>query len=452
MHRLRQINRYQRAVLLLLVAVCLIILPSSQALAYTGTDYNSFLGKTPFYDPDAAVAAVCAGGATVTALTGNDNEQQAYNFFIQNGLSPIQASAVVGNLMDESHVDPTEMQIGGDSNNPNDAGSGGWGIAQWTPGGKAIQIAQSLKITSPIYELSTQLAMVWGEMGGTGLTGVQDWVKSLQGMTDLNQATQFVEAELEEGGIANSGVTNPPQDDGYLLNREGDAQSVLSKYGGASGNSGSTTSSSSNCSSSTVNCSSSTATSTTSSVSSSNLSQTRQNIVCNAQKELATWKAEPNYNSPYPDFIYAATGFLKYTDNNYEEWCADFVSWIYNQAGYPFSGGLDGGWRQPSVVSIQVLGQQNQNFHWHPESSGYTPQPGDLALHYDPSQANPWYHINIFVSSSGGESNYIGGDQGGNGTPDYAYGSQHPASGSVVSLDTFSGYYSDNIVGYVSPD
>ncbi len=41
----------------------------------------------------------------------------------------------------------------------------------------------------------------------------------------------------------------------------------------------------------------------------------------------------------------------KYTDTTLEYWCADFVSWVYAQAGSPFTGGLSGGWRIPGVDS-----------------------------------------------------------------------------------------------------
>ncbi len=166
------------------------------------------------------------------------------------------------------------------------------------------------------------------------------------------------------------------------------------------------------------------------------LSQTRQQVVCLTQQELSLWQSQAEY--PHPS--YAATGFLKYSDNNYEEWCADFVSWVYNQAGYSFSGGGSGGWRLDGVSSIQALGEQNQSFHWHDSSSNYTPKPGDIAIHGSG-------HVNIYISSSNGLSEYIGGDQG-----DGPYGTQNPPSGSIVSTETESGYYSGGITGYVSPD
>jgi N-acetylmuramoyl-L-alanine amidase len=180
-------------------------------------------------------------------------------------------------------------------------------------------------------------------------------------------------------------------------------------------------------------------------VTESGLSAVRQSVVCLAQQELALWKSKPGYGQPYPNFPYAKTGYLKYTGNGCngppcEEWCADFVSWIYNQAGDPFTGGESGGWRLPAVSSIHDQGLKNDKFHWH--QGGYVPKPGDIAIHYDSSKSAPYYHVNIFISSSGGQSHYIGGDQG---PPPYP-------GGSIVSPEDLPGYFSDNIVGYVTPD
>lgn len=47
-------------------------------------------------------------GSTTAPLQGNDNAEKAFNFFVTNaGFTPIQAAGVVGNLMQESGVNPT---------------------------------------------------------------------------------------------------------------------------------------------------------------------------------------------------------------------------------------------------------------------------------------------------------------------------------------------------------
>ena len=161
------------------------------------------------------------------------------------------------------------------------------------------------------------------------------------------------------------------------------------------------------------------------------LSQVRQNVVCLAIQELNTWKSQPGYPW-HGNNTYAESGYLKYSQNRREQWCADFASWLYDQSKYPLRPGS--AWNIAYVPNIQAVGQENKNFHWHPES-GYTPKPGDLAIHGAG-------HVNVVEKVSGSSVTYIGGDQG---NPDYP-------GGSVVSEGTVSGFHSDGITGFVSPD
>jgi hypothetical protein len=64
-----------------------------------------------------------------------------------------------------------------------------------------------------------------------------------------------------------------------------------------------------------------------------------------------------------------------------EAWCADFVSWVYREAGHPFSGGVDGGWRLPGVAGLRSWLEQNGI--WHGRGGGDTPQPGDVVAFGD---------------------------------------------------------------------
>ena len=64
-----------------------------------------------------------------------------------------------------------------------------------------------------------------------------------------------------------------------------------------------------------------------------------------------------------------------------EAWCADFVSWVYREAGHPFSGGVDGGWRLPGVAGMH--GWLVANGIWHERGGGDTPQPGDVIVFRD---------------------------------------------------------------------
>lgn len=168
-----------------------------------------------------------AGGIT---LSGSDNIEKSWNFFVGQGLSNAQTAGVLGNIQQESHFDPTLMQRGGDSQNPDDAGSqngsSGWGLVQWDPGTKVNDLASANNITGPIYELSTQLQLVWAEMSGTSPTGVKNMVAGLKNITDAQQAATYFNTKFE-GGTDPGGV------------RGNNAIKFLQRYGnGDAGNSG----------------------------------------------------------------------------------------------------------------------------------------------------------------------------------------------------------------------
>jgi len=430
--------------ILILMLLVPLLFPLSASAQYTSQSQLFREGIYYFNSTGGENSNGCSNGNI--SLLGSDREQEIWNYFIGKGLSPVWAAAIVGNLEQESGFDPEESQSGGNSQIPSTAVNVGWGIAQWTTsaGDQGVNpvtsAAQTYHITTPIYTLSTQLNIMWAEMTGSSPTGYTDLVSGLNQQASIFQATQFFEGAFEEGfPAALSGG-------GQLNNRVKYAESAYNEYSGST-----TTVLSSGCGTST------TTTTTTASVNCNNtsgvqssLSPTRQKIVCIAEQQLALWESKKGY--PYP--AYAASGFLDYSLGVYEQWCADFASWVYNQAGVPFSNGNDG-WDLAGVPDIVNQGQTNPNFSWHPSGSGYIPQPGDLAIYNENGQTDA--HVNIFISYSDGVATYIGGDQG--NPPDGVYGGNvtttppNPPSESNVSTQIFSGYWGDgSIIGYVSPN
>jgi hypothetical protein len=89
-------------------------------------------------------------------------------------------------------------------------------------------------------------------------------------------------------------------------------------------------------------------------------------VACNAEKEWSLWQSGS---------ISHESLLNTYTDGApYEEWCADFVSYVYKQAGYPFTQGEADGWDESNANLVQ-----NDGFTIHQANSGYIPQPGDVA-------------------------------------------------------------------------
>jgi hypothetical protein len=99
----------------------------------------------------------------------------------------------------------------------------------------------------------------------------------------------------------------------------------------------------------------------------------------------------------------------KYSDGIREPWCADFVSWVYKEAGEPYSNPHSGSWRIPGTVTLREYYQANGRFK--PADSGYTPQVGDIMLYDRPSRFGQ--HVNFVVKNDAGVITTVGGNERG---------------------------------------
>ena len=80
-------------------------------------------------------AAKPAAKAPASSTT-NPNEQAVWRALRASGFDSAHAAAAMGNMKDESGFDPQIIQGGAHSTRPADAGGGGYGLVQWTPGQK----------------------------------------------------------------------------------------------------------------------------------------------------------------------------------------------------------------------------------------------------------------------------------------------------------------------------
>ncbi len=192
-----------------------------------------------------------------TVLTGSSRAIQAYNFFIQNGFTSIEAAGIVGNMIYESEgVNPEQIESDGTSQTP--PAYGGWGIVQFTPGTKAILIAQAANVTTPIYELSTQLQLVLDQLNGTA--GNEN---ETQAKTDLQAAANIPDATT----IFMNDYENPyaPDAASSISTRIGDALKLAAAVQSGSSGSQPVSQTTSTASSPSSQCSSPGSTTTTSS-------------------------------------------------------------------------------------------------------------------------------------------------------------------------------------------
>ncbi len=114
-----------------------------------------------------------------------------------------------------------------------------------------------------------------------------------------------------------------------------------------------------------------------------------------------------------PDGCNCGPGIDEYTDNHHEFWCADFVSWVYKQAGVPFTGGDSGGWRIAGVKSMIDWFKANAQYYDRSTSSP-APKPGSVIFFYEPSSSNTsdGYHVGIVDHVDGDKAITIEGNTG----------------------------------------
>lgn len=154
------------------------------------------------------------------ASLGN-NPKTAFNYFVAKGLSEIQAAGVVGNLMQESSVNPTAVQPSGP----------GRGIAQWSVGGRFNTGSKSLTAYAAArglskWALTTQLDFVWYELATVGGYGLPD----LRAATTITTAVTVFQNKYEICGTCAQGK------------RVEYANQVLAEFGSSSGTGGGGTS------------------------------------------------------------------------------------------------------------------------------------------------------------------------------------------------------------------
>ncbi len=157
-----------------------------------------------------------------------------------------------------------------------------------------------------------------------------------------------------------------------------------------------------------------------------NQSSIGERVACYAKRQWLAWQTEPKLHGVLLN---------DYTDgNSYEEWCADFVSYIYREAGDSFVGGERGnGWDEYNANNIQY-----QGFTYHAANSGYQPKPGDVA-YFNYSGG----HVEIVVSG-GAHPTFIYGDAGAK--------DPYTGNGDMAENQLTSDGYSGQLVYYLSPN
>lgn len=127
-----------------------------------------------------------------------------------------------------------------------------------------------------------------------------------------------------------------------------------------------------------------------------------------------------------------------------EQWCADFAAWAWQQAGIPVNYAYTPGEINGGAVSFYEWGVANGE--WHPATSGYVAEPGDVAIYGlslvgDPSAQ----HVAIVTEDTPGQP----GPDVVNGDGDRAGFSRVETGNDQLQVEV--GQDSFMLSGYVSP-
>lgn len=215
-----------RTIAALATATILVAAPIAHGLTAQERRNYAYQGITFIDDP-------CFVGAEGQInLVGKDNIEKAFNYFLSRGLTAEQSAGIVGNLIQESNVNPS-------ADNPAAVGGGG-GIAQWEGerwSGSDGLLAFAQQQGKPWNDLGLQLDFIWKEMpnqyagdvaalqailpGASGSTSSLDAVKMSQ---TAAIAAQAFELTFERAG-------NP-----QMQNRINYANQILDPANGMVGN------------------------------------------------------------------------------------------------------------------------------------------------------------------------------------------------------------------------
>ena len=97
---------------------------------------------------------------------------------------------------------------------------------------------------------------------------------------------------------------------------------------------------------------------------------------------------------------------LIYSEGNSEPWCADFVSYVYHEAGQSFKNPNSNSWRIPGTHTLREYFESTGR--WYDKDSDYTPKPADVVIYQNGLFGE---HTNIVLNVDGEYMTTIGGNE-----------------------------------------
>ena len=130
----------------------------------------------------------------------------------------------------------------------------------------------------------------------------------------------------------------------------------------------------------------------------SGVSPLRARIVAEAESQVG-YSTDPAHSYCNKFSAFWGTGTADCGNaNRDEEWCADFAAWAWREAGAVVPYQLTPGDLNSDSASFYVWGVDQGT--WHPASSHYTPQPGDVAVYGLDLNAVTAVHVAVVTAAT----------------------------------------------------
>ncbi len=238
------------ALFLVILLVATTITDTVSALAVNDDFYDEnfySLNNIGWYDPRCGDTT----SAKYVQLAGNDNTERILNFFMRKGLSLAQSAGIVGNMQQESGLNPAIIQGGRIADDSYVLVAGvGFGLVQWTSPGRQQNFMKFMKDLGVGYtDLSGQLEFAWKEMN-EGYPGMLRALRStndpivaaviVHGKSTVGSSHEKYQAGIKALGSASGYESSGDTGDTVVKVRGGTAQAVHDKYYDAEALAGST--------------------------------------------------------------------------------------------------------------------------------------------------------------------------------------------------------------------
>ncbi len=202
------------AVALVALAATVTLMPVATASSLPGASPTMPVPTTPA--PSALTSASTGGNAIgmspnsteLVAAVNRTNEKIAFDFFVAKGLSKKEAAGIVGNLDQESLMDPNAAQSGG----------AGRGIAQWSVGGRwdtysGDNEVHYTNVTLGVsrWNLNGQLKFIWYELSNFSYYGLSQ----LKATSTIDGAVVAFQDHFEGCGTCNTTARKAYAHDAY---------------------------------------------------------------------------------------------------------------------------------------------------------------------------------------------------------------------------------------------